>query len=533
MEKSGKMKFQWVTYHEKIAIIAIIIVIILALLLALFGFNTGIFPGNFTLNNTNQTDRLAPGNTTTTLGLNASTITTTTSSGGGGGTSSVATSTIDPDMDSDGDGFPDAEEIEQGTDPNDPNDFPVCHKPTDCWSFCYDAGYLNGGRGPVESPGNCNMNEIYASGCCCNMTSTSTSSSSTTTSTSKTTSTIYDAGGTAYSCCNLKSTYSCVTGTRCPVLYRKLGGYDSLKQCEQYCKLSKTTITTSASTTSVTTSVTTTVAPSCSDTDINVSGLDSFKTPGYCLANTGMKLLDSCLPDGSLSEAICGADGVCTAAVIWCSDWFPGGYCSNNACIARTCDILAVEKGYQRGAWQNLWENYAGTSNYQKCGNYAVLQCTNQNKVVKRWNTGCAFGNCCVWDCQDPTTTTSSTSTTSVTTTSIPDCTTMANQQYDIVHGVYGYYNYQNCVSYANSQCVPYPQNYVYDNEMADGCCMWTCRSEVEQGCTLKCNPPYTGGAYGATAMVMGSCQAYSEYACGRSVPFSFFDDENCCCYSC
>jgi len=121
---------------------------------------------------------------------------------------------IDPDDDNDG--YPDTEEIQEGTDPNDPNSYPgsdqqtkyycclamgvqscyangcppagqqignyytslsacqaVCTGETTvyCDDICQNAGY-DGGSGPVDSPGGCNYPEVYyvdnyGNQCCC------------------------------------------------------------------------------------------------------------------------------------------------------------------------------------------------------------------------------------------------------------------------------------------------------------------------------------------------------------------------------
>lgn len=76
--------------------------------------------------------------------------------------------TTDPDDDNDG--YPDDEELEVGTDPNDPNSYPV--SPT-CNSQCISKGFVSG-RGPFESGSSCTGTEVieYLIGesgliCCC------------------------------------------------------------------------------------------------------------------------------------------------------------------------------------------------------------------------------------------------------------------------------------------------------------------------------------------------------------------------------
>jgi len=65
---------------------------------------------------------------------------------------------IDPDDDNDG--FSDEEEIEHGTDPKDPYDYPmVDEEEMDCNTFCIGKGYLSG-RGRFDSIGYCNSPEI-------------------------------------------------------------------------------------------------------------------------------------------------------------------------------------------------------------------------------------------------------------------------------------------------------------------------------------------------------------------------------------
>jgi len=80
--------------------------------------------------------------------------------------------------DSDGDGWDDQTETDEGTNPNDPNDYPGHHNfettttvtSVDCNSFCISNGYISGRF--VTSPGYCNSPEIsmpYSSGYCCCM----------------------------------------------------------------------------------------------------------------------------------------------------------------------------------------------------------------------------------------------------------------------------------------------------------------------------------------------------------------------------
>ncbi len=446
-----------ITYQEKVALIAVIAVIALSLVaLALFEFDFGIWPSNITYNDTYTGNGTLSGETTTTVQFGSNLTISTTSTVGGGSSTVATTSTIDEDADSDGDGFPDGEEIHEGTDPNDSNDFPSCPVPTDCDGVCIGAGYLAGGWGPVTSVGECNPIEVFVAGCCCDYSSstisTSTSTSTSVTTTSATT-TIFDGGGTAYSCCQFKSTYECASGMICPGLYTRIGGYDTLKQCGTYCDGPSTTTSMS------TTSVTTTVVEECTDHDEDMSGLESLQTKSYCQIGSGFEIWDSCV-DGKLVEWFCGTGDECSSYTYNCQDWFAGGYCDEGACIERTCNELALERSYEAGAWEDLWEGYTGDTDYQKCGNYAVLQCANQGKTIDSWNVGCTLGGCCVWLCQQPTTT-------------IPDCSATAAEW---SYSNYAYIGDSNCQPYTSTQTSPYAAVSVMK---VDGCCMWVSTADT------------------------------------------------------
>lgn len=81
----------------------------------------------------------------------------------------------DQDPDDDNDGFPDEVEIDAGTDPLDPDDYPGSDEDggSDCNSVCISKGYVSG-RGPFDSGQSCVGGEQveYFSGnmgpiCCC------------------------------------------------------------------------------------------------------------------------------------------------------------------------------------------------------------------------------------------------------------------------------------------------------------------------------------------------------------------------------